>query len=227
MLLSKIRSILVVFAFVCLSFFVLSNASAQDVQMAQLKEDVTVLSVDTTAAQQEEVYPDLPVESVTINDEYSGFDLMLGIGFTNFYALPGYFGASYQFVDFYRMMVDIKIALLAQFMVSANWMHMFEFFSNEHIALSVGAGIGYLAIDKITLRFDGSYDDDDDDFKGKRGMVFPATFAFDWHTSKDVSLRAQVDLNNYYVIEDRRDNRCKVPRYEFHYDVILQAVIHI
>ena len=226
MLLTRLKYLFItLFAIIVFCMAEASNASAQDVQMAQEKEETIALSNDSEFVFQEKTYPNLPAKPVTENDT-SRFDLMLGIGFTNFYALPGYVGASYQFADFYRMMIDVKIALLLEFMISADWMHMFEIFSNEYISLSVGAGIGYLAVDKITIRFDGSYDEDDDDFNGKRGIVFPAAFAFDWHTSQNVSLRVLVDLNNYLVLEDRRDKNCKVPRYEFHYDVIFQGVIH-
>ena len=212
-----------IFAVILFGMLTVSNASAQDVQMAQVKESETI-KVEKDESNLSNV---LSNKNQTETDEFVGFDLSLGIGFTNSYGLPVYLGASYQFADFYRMGIDIKLALLFEYMFTTTWMHMFEFFSNEYIALSVGAGIGYMASDNITLRLDGSYDEDDNDYDGKKGIVFPAAFTFDWHTSKDVSLRVLVDLNNYYVMVDNREwKRCKVPRYEFHYDVIFQAVMH-
>ncbi len=228
MLFKKNSSILItIFAIFVFFMTAASNASAQDLQMAQQKQEQDAKPNDIVVVQQDMTEPVFSPESIIEDDDLSGFDFMLGIGFANYYALPGYVGASYQFADFYRMMVDVKMALFAQFMFSADWMHMFEFYGNKHISLSVGAGIGYLVIDKITIRFDGSYDEDDEDFAGRRGIVFPAAFAFDWHTSKTVSLRVLADFNNYVVLEDKRDSHCRVPRYEFHYDVIFQAVIHI
>ena len=163
--------------------------------------------------------------------DYSGgdvqnkFDAGMGLGVDRMLGIPLYGGFSYRFADFYRMGVDFKLSLIG-LLFSAAWMHMFEFLNTEHIALAIGSGVGYLAADKLNLRFDGSYDEDDGKFTGTRGIVFPIAMAFDWHTSKTVSLRLLVDFNNYLVLEDKRYNRRDTTKYEYTYDVILQGVVH-
>ena len=214
MLFNKVFNLIILFAGLLFGMMAVSNASAQEVQAAQVKE----------AGNEES--PNQPSESVSESAELTGFDLNLGVGLTNYFALPAMAGFSYQFTSFYSMSVDIKLALLFKNMFAATWMNMFKLCGNEHMALSVGAGIGYLAVDDIQLVSD-DYDYDEDP-QGKKGVVFPASIALDWHTNKDTSLRLQVDFNNYYVVEDNRDwLKYKVPRYEFHYNLMFVAVMHL
>ena len=227
MLNSKIKMILIMLlaAFV-LRMFTISEASAQESDGGFANR--TVFVQDSVSEVQKSVteVQDSELEA----DASKNLELYFGLGFGNRAALPGNIGINYRFTDSYRMGFDVQLALVLELFFKATWTHMFEFYRNDHIAFSAGAGIGYMAYDKIDLINDE--DDEDDEWTGRKGIVFPASVALDYFTGDNVFFRVNVDLNNYIVVEDKlilnnASKPCHTPRYIFSYDVMFQAVIKL
>ncbi len=206
---------------ICVCFYALVHAGSAYAQDAG--------DSNSGNANYDESTEDISADTVdpVVPDDHRGIDFEFGVGYANEFTFPVYGGVNFRISDFYRTGVELKLSLFFELMFSASWENIFILYSGDTISFSLWVGAGFLTTEGYTIRFDGSYDDDQYKDRSISGVEFPVTLALDWHFCDSTSLRLRFDWNNFVVLEDKSETEHKKPpRYDKSYDFLIAFVMH-